>query len=130
MFTLRKKFTFEAAHRLPQHDGKCQRLHGHSWVMWVEVRRSNLTIGGPKAGMAVDYSVLKSFVEPVVEKYLDHHYLNETLGLDNPTSEEIARWVYEELYGVIEKETDVSLVAVEIEETCTCSCRYELLGCK
>lgn len=120
MFTLSKQFRFEASHRLPAHDGKCARLHGHSWIGWLHVRGPELQATGPKAGMLVDFSDLKSIVNPLVDEYLDHHHLNDTTGLENPTSEEISRWIYNHL-----KPNLPALVAVEIEETCTSRCRYE-----
>lgn len=119
-WTLGKQFTFEAAHRLPEHDGKCQRLHGHSWVGWVEVQSSSLVTEGPKSGMVMDYSDLSAFVAPLVENYLDHHYLNETLNLPAPTSEAVARWVFEYLRPLL----GPMLFTVVIEETCTARCRY------
>lgn len=124
MFTLRKKFKFEAAHQLPNHDGKCANLHGHSWIGWVEVSGSEIAQEGPKEGMLMDYSDIKATLEPLVEEFLDHHHLNETLPLDAPTSEAVARWMYDKL----EKNLGHALVAVEIEETCTSSCRYEKTG--
>lgn len=126
MFTLRKSFRFEAAHRLPNHDGKCERLHGHSWLLTVEVKGQTLAAEGPKTGMVADYSDLKALVQPFVDEFLDHHYLNETLCLEAPTSEAIARWVYEALATVIARQDpDWALSAVEINETCTSACRYE-----
>jgi len=120
-FTLRKKFKFEAAHKLPNHDGKCANLHGHSWIGWVEVQGEVLSHRGPKEGMLLDYSDIKAVLSPLVEEHLDHHYLNDTLPFEAPTSEEVARWVYNQLSGKLP-----GLVAVEIEETCTSSCRFQL----
>lgn len=119
MFRLEKEFRFEASHRLPAHDGKCRRLHGHSWVGRLIVEGDLLAAGGPKAGMLVDYGDLSAAVKPLVEEYLDHHHLNETLGLENPTSEEIARWVYEKVKPLLPPLTEVV-----IEETCTSKCTY------
>lgn len=121
MFTLRKKFTFEAAHYLPHHDGKCQRLHGHSFVGWIEVNGAELEPSGPKAGMIVDFGDLSAATRPIVDDYLDHHCLNETLGLESPTSEAIARWVFERLIS-----EGVGVSAVTIEETCTSVCTYRV----
>jgi 6-pyruvoyltetrahydropterin/6-carboxytetrahydropterin synthase len=121
LYTLTKRFTFEAAHELPRHDGKCRRLHGHSWVMVVAVAGSRLHSSGPKSGMLMDYADLSAAVKPLVESHLDHHYLNETTGLINPTSEELARWVHERLRPELP-----DLAWVEIQETCTSSCRYQL----
>lgn len=119
MFTLRKKFTFEAAHKLPHHSGKCRRLHGHSWVATIVLQGPTLQVSGSDTGMLIDYSFIKSEMNPILEKYLDHHYLNETLPLESPTSENLAVWLYGELCKKIPY-----LVAVEIDETCTCSCEY------
>lgn len=120
MFTLTKEFRFEAAHKLPMHDGKCRNLHGHSWKMRVIVQGENLILGGPKAGMLYDFSGISQIAKPFVEHYLDHHYLNETTGLENPTSEALAKWIFDSLQPRLS-----GLVAVEIDETCTSSCRYE-----
>ena len=118
-FTLRKRFTFEAAHFLPQHDGKCRRLHGHSWVGWVEVQGNRLQGTGPHKGMLVDYGCLSQAVRPLLDNYLDHHCLNDTLGLESPTSEMVAQWVFDHLQN-----TGLPVSAVTIEETCTSVCTY------
>ncbi|MCW6039037.1 6-carboxytetrahydropterin synthase QueD [Spirulina subsalsa FACHB-351] len=115
-----KEFRFEAAHRLPHHDGKCRRLHGHSWVGRVYVKGDRLIPQGPKQGMIQDFGDLKAYLKPLVEEFLDHHYLNETTGLESPTSEAIAQWVYERL----EAAGLPGLHAVEIHETCTSAARF------
>lgn len=120
MWTLTKTFRFEAAHKLPLHDGKCARLHGHSWVGEVEVRGHQLHRGGAEAGMVIDYGTIAGILRPIVDGYLDHFYLNDKLPLDNPTSEEVARWVYDRVKPYLPE-----LVAVTIHETCTARCRYE-----
>ena len=130
MFTLTKEFKFEAAHKLVGHDGKCARLHGHSWKAKVVLQGHSLAGHGPKEGMLADYGDVKKVVDPLVDKFLDHRYLNETLKTDRPTSEFVARWLYEKLEGEFGRaDTGVlvlaNLVAVEVEETCTSSCKYE-----
>jgi 6-pyruvoyltetrahydropterin/6-carboxytetrahydropterin synthase len=117
---LGKEFRFEAAHELPHHDGKCARLHGHSWRGVVYVSGTALHESGPKAGMLIDYSDIKHFLKPLLDDHLDHYFLNKTTGLENPTSEEIARWIFEKL----EKQGLAGLLAVRIDETCTSSCVY------
>ena len=115
-----KEFRFEAAHRLPFYDGKCQRLHGHSWVGRVYVRGDQLIPDGAKQGMIMDYGDIIQYVQPLLDNFLDHYYLNESMGLENPTSEEIARWIFTKL----EKAGLPGLDSVEIRETCTSGCRY------
>lgn len=123
MFRLEKSFRCEAAHKLPYHDGKCARLHGHSWVIIVAVEGEDTTLHthGPKGGMLVDYGDIKSVVQPIVDEYLDHHYLNETLELVNPTSEEIAKWLFTKIKATGKLPL---LREVIIEETCTSRCVY------
>ena len=115
-----KEFRFEAAHKLPHHDGKCSRLHGHSWVGRVYVRGERLIEDGPKQGMIIDSGDIKKYIQPLLDNFLDHYYLNETMGLENPTSEKVAKWIFEKL----EKAGLPGLYAVEIQETCTSGCRY------
>lgn len=112
-----KEFNFEAAHRLPNvpEGHKCARLHGHSF----QVR---LVVAGPvgeRSGWVMDFGDIKSAFKPVWEQ-LDHHYLNDIPGLDNPTSENIARWIWQKL-----RPTLPQLVRVEIRETCTSGCIYD-----
>ena len=120
MWTLRKTFRFEASHQLPGHDGKCARLHGHSWVLHVSVSGERLLGGGPKADMLVDYGDLKAAVAPLIESHLDHYHLNDTTGLARPTSEALCRWIYERLPAWLRQMN----LAVTIEETCTARCHY------
>lgn len=120
-FTLTKEFRFEASHVLPSHPGRCRRLHGHSWLMRVVLRGKDLFSEGPQAGMLRDYGDISRVVRPLVEDYLDHYHLNATTGLMNPTSEELARWIFEKIHPNLPE-----LVAVEVDETCTSSCHYEL----
>lgn len=118
-FTLSKSFRFEAAHQLPLHDGKCARLHGHSWVVTIEVSGDILITGGPQTGMLIDYGEISKAMRPLLDDQLDHHYLNATLGLEHPTSEQVAMWIYWRLLPALP-----SLSAVIIEETCTSRCEY------
>ena len=119
MFLLQKDFTFEAAHQLPNHDGKCARLHGHSWKGTVYVASTCLIKEGPKSGMVMDYADIKAPIQELVQESLDHYYLNESLGLPNPTSEAVAAWVFVMLEPHIP-----GLVAVMIQETCTARCIF------
>lgn len=119
MWQISKSFTFEAAHRLPNHDGKCRNLHGHSWKGVVYVQGDLLQTVGSKQGMIMDYSDIKAQLKPMIEQYLDHHYLNESLSMENPTSEAIAEWIFNYLAPLIP-----GLLAVAVEETCTSRCVY------
>ena len=119
VYILTKSFRFEASHRLPNHDGKCRRLHGHSWKGTVVIEAPETISSGPKTGMVMDYSDISAILDPLVEDYLDHYHLNDSLSLVNPTSEEIARWICNQL-----KPDLPALAAVIIEETCTSSCEY------
>ncbi len=119
MWRLEKTFRFEAAHYLPKHDGKCRRLHGHSFVGKVFLEGDSLVKAGPKSGMLIDFGEVGEIVGALVESGLDHYFLNDSTELDNPTSEELARWIYEQLKPALSL-----LVAVRVEETCTSACEY------
>lgn len=111
-----REFTFEAAHRLPfvPPGHKCARLHGHSY-------RVEIHVGGPVdpgAGWIMDFADLKSAFEPLLSQ-LDHYYLNEVSGLENPTSENLARWIWDRL-----KPDLPALSRVVVRETCTSGCSY------
>ncbi|MBX3744679.1 MAG: 6-carboxytetrahydropterin synthase QueD [Verrucomicrobiae bacterium] len=113
---LRKSFQFEAAHLLPHlpADHKCRRLHGHSFVCEVAVSGPC----HPHLGWVMDYADIKAAFRPLWER-LDHRYLNEIPGLENPTSENIAIWIWREL-----KPHLPALVEVAVAETCTARCIY------
>lgn len=119
MWLISKQFKFEAAHRLPHHDGKCFRLHGHSWVGYAYIQGDKLQPEGAKQGMVMDFSDVKKPLKKLVDDALDHHFLNDTTQLLNPTSEAIAQWIYEKLQPDLP-----GLVAIRIDETCTSSCLY------
>jgi 6-pyruvoyltetrahydropterin/6-carboxytetrahydropterin synthase len=112
-----KEFTFEAAHRLPRvpEEHKCARLHGHSFRVAVYVAGRV----GAETGWVQDFAELKDAFRPL-HRILDHNYLNEIPGLENPTSEEIARWIWQRL-----KPGLPGLSKVVVRETCTSGCVYE-----
>jgi 6-pyruvoyltetrahydropterin/6-carboxytetrahydropterin synthase len=111
-----KEFTFEAAHLLPNvPDGhKCKRLHGHSFR--VEVHVSGPL--HPELGWVVDYADIKAVVRPVLAR-LDHYYLNDVAGLENPTSEVIAKWLWQQILPGLPQ-----LCRIVVKETCTSGCVY------
>lgn len=91
---IRKSFTFEAAHVLPHHPGKCSRLHGHSYRLEVALA-GPLQSEGPAAGMIEDFDVVSRVVKAAVIGELDHRSLNELI--DNPTAERIVIWIWNRL---------------------------------
>jgi 6-pyruvoyltetrahydropterin/6-carboxytetrahydropterin synthase len=119
MWKIEKSFRFEASHRLPFHAGKCARLHGHSWRGICVCEGDTLNVEGPQRGMLIDFGTIGQVVNELVDRYLDHHHLNDSTGLENPTCEEVSRWIYEKLLPEIPL-----LAAVIIEETCTSRCEY------
>ncbi len=111
-----KEFTIEAAHRLPNvpEGHKCARLHGHSFHVALHVRGPI----GAETGWVMDFADLTNAFHPVYAQ-LDHHYLNEIEGLENPTSENLARWIWLRLRPSLPW-----LAQVVVRETCTSGCIY------
>ncbi|KAA8495093.1 6-carboxy-5,6,7,8-tetrahydropterin synthase [Porphyridium purpureum] len=93
-FELEKEFRFEAMHVLLHHDGKCARPHGHSYGLRVALCSHTLVQNGPKVNMLMDFSDISAVCKKMLDAYLDHHNLNETLQTDSPTAEFIAKWVF------------------------------------
>lgn len=114
MFELSISDEFEAAHRLPDYDGKCCRLHGHNWKVEVCVRGRDLALNG----MLVDFKILKESLAMVLGK-LDHYFLNETPPFDTlpPTAEHIAQYVHESLVKTAVLPVGVSIFAVRVWES-------------
>ena len=113
---LRKTFQFEAAHLLPHlpEAHKCRRLHGHSF-------KADIVVSGEldtRLGWVMDYADISAAFKPLWEQ-LDHRYLNEVQGLENPTSENIAIWIWDRLKPVLPL-----LSEVVVAETCTAQCVY------
>jgi 6-pyruvoyltetrahydropterin/6-carboxytetrahydropterin synthase len=112
-----KAFNVEAAHSLPNvpADHKCGRLHGHSFR--VEIHVSGPI--DPTTGWVMDFADIKQAFQPLYDQ-LDHHYLNEIEGLKNPTSENLARWIWRRLRPALP-----GLSRVVVCETCTCGSAYQ-----
>ena len=111
-----KEFSIEAAHRLPNvpRGHKCARLHGHSFQL-------RIVLAGPvgeDTGWVLDFAEIKVAFEPLFRQ-LDHRYLNDIEGLENPTSENLARWIWQRL-----KPELPPLSSIQIRETCTSGCIY------
>ena len=115
-----KEFSFEAAHRLPNVPAghKCGRLHGHSFQVRIYLAGEV----DPTTGWIMDFADLKKHFAPVYDQ-LDHYYLNDIPGLENPTSENIAKWMWEQLVDTLPL-----LSKIEIRETCTRGCVYDGTG--
>jgi 6-pyruvoyltetrahydropterin/6-carboxytetrahydropterin synthase len=90
-----KIVSFDAAHSLPHHEGKCRGLHGHSYRLEVTVA-GGVEDQGPSAGMVLDFAALQAILVETVVEPLDHTYLNEVLEVV-PTAESIAAWAFESL---------------------------------
>jgi 6-pyruvoyltetrahydropterin/6-carboxytetrahydropterin synthase len=108
-----KTFTFQAAHQLPNHDGKCAQLHGHSYR--VEVRAFGPiqpADGEPDEGMVLDFALIGKAWHPIFEQ-LDHRFLNDVLDFPT-TAENLAAWLLEELRAKVP-----AVVAVRVWETAT-----------
>jgi 6-pyruvoyltetrahydropterin/6-carboxytetrahydropterin synthase len=112
-----KEFTFEAAHRLPNvpPDHKCFRLHGHSYRIEIHVTGEV----SEHLGWVIDFAEIRDAFQPLFD-ILDHNYLNEIEGLSNPTSENLAVWIWNQ---VIKDLPNLSKVVVR--ETCTSGCVYK-----
>ncbi|MCC6874662.1 MAG: 6-carboxytetrahydropterin synthase QueD [Sandaracinaceae bacterium] len=111
-----KEFRFEAAHRLPNVPAthKCARLHGHSFRVRVVVKGDV----GETTGWVIDFDDIRVAFEPILAR-LDHYYLNEIEGLENPTSERLAEWIWIRLAPRLP-----GLARLEVMETCTSGCVY------
>jgi len=112
-----REFRFESAHWLPNvpEGHKCRRLHGHSF-------RADVHVAGPvdaELGWIVDFADIDTAFAPIHEA-IDHHCLNEVAGLENPTSEHLARWIWQRLEPRLP-----GLSRVVVRETCDSGCSYD-----
>ena len=101
--------SFSAAHRLPEYEGNCERLHGHNWQVEMTVESEALDA----RGMALDFRVMKAALGEILSR-MDHKYLNEVPPFDcrDPSSENIARYIFEEVEGKIPPPVRLSRVTV------------------
>lgn len=109
MYALTVRSTFAAAHRLREYDGNCERLHGHNWQVEVTVESSVLD----GRGIAVDFRTIKASLNELLSRF-DHRYMNEVPPFDalNPSSENLARHLYEEMGRSVPPPARVARVAV------------------
>jgi len=119
MFELVYHTRFAAAHNLRGYHGKCESLHGHNWDVTVKVASEVLD----ELGMVVDFKELKGLTENILEE-LDHTYLNEQqpFAETNPTTENLARYVYERLSDALPN--CVRVVEVTTYESPSCGATY------
>ncbi len=119
MYELAVEAEFAAAHRLVGYSGLCENLHGHNWKVMVQVRSAVLD----NLGMVMDFKDLKSLINDVMEK-LDHKHLNEVKPFDeiNPTTENIAKYICEEIEPKLSK--NVHIERVQIWESNRASASY------
>lgn len=120
MYVLKRRFEFEAAHRLPNHDGPCKNLHGHGYSVLVEVSRKDLV-----NGMVMDFGELKKIVNENVLNKLDHSYLNDLpyFRLAHTTAESIARYITIQIEDVLITK-GVTVERVEVWETSKCCAEW------
>ena len=113
---LTRTIDFEAAHWLPTfpEGHKCRRLHGHSFKVDIVVEGEM----DPALGYLMDFGQIKRIVQPVRDQ-LDHYLLNDIKGLENPTAEMLAKWIYDRL------KSELPLLSlVRVRETCTSAAEY------
>ncbi len=138
MFKIAKEFSFDMAHMLDGHDGKCQNLHGHTYKLQVEVT-GNLVEAGAKRGMVMDYSDLKAIVKREILDPMDHAYIydlnseresavanllsdlkSKVYGIPSrTTAEEMAKYMFEKL-----EKAGLSVSLIRLWETPTSYCEY------
>lgn len=111
--TIAKEFTFDAAHQLPNHDGPCRRLHGHTYRLRVYARGPLQPLDGKaEEGMVVDFGRIKQAYRTRIEAVCDHQFLNEVVPVERTTAELLAAWMLNELRAEVPQ-----IVAVRLYET-------------
>ncbi|SEQ80082.1 6-carboxytetrahydropterin synthase QueD [Basfia succiniciproducens] len=140
MFKVSKEFSFDMAHILDGHDGKCQNLHGHTYKLQVEVMSAQLHQSGAKKGMVVDFSDLKTVVKKFILDPMDHAFIydntsereckiarllveldSKTFGIPvRTTAEEMSRFIFNRL----KHDTGLPVSAIRLWETPTSFCEY------
>lgn len=124
MFEIHVSAEFEAAHRIAGYNGKCDRLHGHSWIVEAAVTGQKLD----KLGMLVDFKVVKGRLRELLEG-LDHQFLNELPAFAegyNPTAEHLAQYIYEEMAKAEFFDDNVKLKHIQVWESPKSSVIYTL----
>lgn len=121
MYLVKIEEAFEAAHNLRGYDGKCANLHGHNWIVEVEVAGEKLN----ELGILVDFKDVKRELKKLLDEY-DHRYLNEIPPFDkmNPTAENLAKLIHDEFKINEIFDENAKLVAVTVFESPKSSVRY------
>jgi 6-pyruvoyltetrahydropterin/6-carboxytetrahydropterin synthase len=121
MYHIQVEDKFSSAHQLRGYKGKCENIHGHNFKVFASVKGEQLN----DIGLLMDFHDLKAALKEVL-KSLDHKHLNETemFSVNNPSSENIARYIYEELEKLLPEECDVAMDAVSVYESETSKCTY------
>lgn len=117
MISITKRFSFDAAHHLPNYVGPCHNLHGHRWVLDVEVSGEI----SKQSGMIMDFSILKKIINDLIIDKLDHHCLNDEYP--NPTAEMMVLCFSQELAPPL-KAQGVDLVRLRLYETPEAFCEW------
>ncbi|MDA8214476.1 MAG: 6-carboxytetrahydropterin synthase QueD [Nitrospiraceae bacterium] len=121
MYELMIETSFASAHQLRGYKGKCENLHGHNWKVRVHVTAEKLN----EIDIAIDFHALKEITNEIVSQ-LDHKFLNDIFPFTekNPSSENIARWIFESLKKKLTDYSDVKVSAVTVWESETASATY------
>lgn len=120
MYEITIETHFSSAHRLRDYNGECERLHGHNWKVTVSIASDKLD----DLGMVMDFRELKDETNRLMDEF-DHQYLNEVPPFTelNPTTENIAKYIFDELSKVIDTDS-VKVNEVAVWESPTCSASY------
>ncbi len=121
MFEITIEETFAAGHALRNYRGKCENVHGHNYRCQVSVQGEQLD----SIGLLVDFVELKRVVHSVLDR-LDHQWLNDFPPFDvlNPSAENMAKYIYDEVYSGLEEKNGVKIGWVKLWETDTASATY------
>ena len=123
MYTLCVEGAFEAAHRVVNYPGKCDRLHGHNWVVEATFQGTQLD----ELGMLIDFKIAKKALAEILDEF-DHYYLNDFPPFKdgvNPTAENLARIIYERLEARTEVQASpAELTALTVWESPKSSVTY------
>jgi len=124
MYTLKVRTHFDAAHYIKDYEGKCNREHGHRWEVEVWLQDKELD----KLNMLLDFSRVKKIMDGIIDEFLDHWQLNETLGEENVTAEFLAKWffgMFADVFYNTQAGSTANLVRVIIWESPDCCVEYD-----